>query len=140
MNYYGQRSKKNKAICPDISTEHKGKTGQRLDACKPKICSERVKSTASELPEELGSFLLYINLCCVQLQRSSGQVVRHKQKVKETTRHCCALCQQLRVWTVLVGSQRLLEDVQASSWMVAAAACPAWSISPITQLDRIKCL
>lgn len=69
------KSQEKQVSCPDISAEHTGKTRQCLEAYKPEICSEREKSTALDLPEEFGSFLLYINLCCAQMQGSSGQAV-----------------------------------------------------------------
>lgn len=90
------KTQEKQGYCPDVSAEYTGKTRKWLKVCKPEICSKREKSTALDHPQELSSFLLWINLCCVQLQGSSGQVVTCRWKVREKTRYRCALCQCLK--------------------------------------------
>lgn len=146
MNCFGRRAKKNKAICPDIPAEHRGRTGQRLDASQtPNLFrTSEIRSRRTLTGPVLCFFfpLLFINVCCVRRRGSGGQVVIHRWKVKETTRHLHALCQHLkggiRERTVLAGSRRQSEDAQTSRWCLqllaqlgaSPSAPPATPLSP----------
>lgn len=130
------KSQEKQDYCPDISTEHTGKTRQWLEACKPEICSERKKSTALDFPQELGSFLLCINLCCVQLKAAVAKLCYAGGKLERQPvskgKH--------KGWTVLPGLCRQWADAWVSNcwwWLqlhvqlgAPPSAPPTTSFSP----------